>query len=153
MKSTDLLDVLNLDKQEQINNKNRTDTKKKIANPTITSIYSVEFIMSKFKEFSSKNKLYKALDKPPRYPTFKSILSYLERSNKIMFDGNSIVWISDYVNEKIKTDDNILEDARKYNLDQLIKTNSCTKSSTSDETFDSEISDRLDSLKEKLENE
>ena len=37
--------------------------------------------------------LWKALPRKMQYQTFKLILDYLEKSNKIMFDGDKIVWI------------------------------------------------------------
>ena len=37
--------------------------------------------------------LWGNLPKQMQYQTFKLILDYLERSNKIMFEGDKIVWI------------------------------------------------------------
>jgi len=62
--------------------------------PRLDTIKMVEDIISKHKEFSSKNKLWRALPKQVQYKTFTTILAYLEKSNKIMYDKKgSILWI------------------------------------------------------------
>jgi hypothetical protein len=54
----------------------------------------VENIISDKQEFSSKNRLWRILPKQVQYKTFTTILNYLEKSNKIMYDKNgSILWI------------------------------------------------------------
>jgi hypothetical protein len=51
-------------------------------------------MISKQREFSSKNRLWRSLPKQVQYKTFTTILDYLEKSNKIMFDKKgSILWI------------------------------------------------------------
>ena len=62
--------------------------------PRLDTIQMVEEIISGKKEFSSKNKLWRILPKQVQYKTFTTILNYLEKSNKIMYDKNgSILWI------------------------------------------------------------
>lgn len=62
--------------------------------PRLDTIQMVEEIISKEKEFGSKNKLWRTLPKQVQYKTFTTILDYLEKSNKIMYDKNgAILWI------------------------------------------------------------
>ncbi len=62
--------------------------------PRLDTIEMVEELISEQKEFSSKNRLWRALPKQVQYKTFTTILDYLEKSNKIMFDKKgSILWI------------------------------------------------------------
>lgn len=62
--------------------------------PRLDTIEMVEDMISKQKEFSSKNRLWRSLPKQVQYKTFTTILDYLERSNKIMFDKKgTILWI------------------------------------------------------------
>ena len=64
------------------------------ANPTLDTIKMVEQTISKASEYSSKNKLWRSLPRQVQYPTFKSVLDYLERSNKIIYDKDgTIIWI------------------------------------------------------------
>jgi len=63
------------------------------SNPTLDTIRMVEQTLSKMSEYSSKNKLWRALPRQVQYPTFKSVLGYLEESNKIMYDRDgTIIW-------------------------------------------------------------
>ncbi len=62
--------------------------------PRLDTIEMVETMISEKKEFSSKNKLWRSLPKQIQYKTFTTILDYLERSNKIMYDKKgAILWI------------------------------------------------------------
>ena len=62
--------------------------------PRLDTIQMVEEIISGKKEFSSKNRLWRTLPKQVQYKTFTTILNYLEKSNKIMYDKKgSILWI------------------------------------------------------------
>src|SRR5438309_88973 len=62
--------------------------------PRLDTIEMVEELISDKKEFSSKNRLWRALPKQVQYPTLLTILSYLEKSNKIMYDRKgAILWI------------------------------------------------------------
>jgi len=68
--------------------------KSSVANPTLDTIKMVEQTLSKMSEYSSKNRLWRALPKQVQYPTFKAVLDYLQESNKIMYDkGGTIIWI------------------------------------------------------------
>lgn len=62
--------------------------------PRLDTIEMVEDMISEQKEFSSKNKLWRSLPKQVQYKTFTTILDYLEKSNKIMYDKEgTILWI------------------------------------------------------------
>ena len=63
-------------------------------NPTLDTIKMVEQTLSKMSEYSTKNKLWRALPRQVQYPTFKAVLNYLEESNKIIYDKDgTIIWI------------------------------------------------------------
>ncbi|MEW5839968.1 MAG: hypothetical protein AB1753_03100 [Thermoproteota archaeon] len=52
-----------------------------------------QVIRSKDRVFTSKNQLWRSLPKQVQYPTFLTILDYLESSNKIIYEKDStIVW-------------------------------------------------------------
>ncbi len=62
--------------------------------PRLDTIEMVEDMISEQKEFSSKNRLWRSLPKQVQYKTFTTILDYLEKSNKIMYDKEgTILWI------------------------------------------------------------
>lgn len=62
--------------------------------PRLDTIEMVEEAISDKKEFSSKNRLWRALPRQVQYPTLLTILNYLEKSNKIMYDKKgAILWI------------------------------------------------------------
>jgi len=61
--------------------------------PQLDSILMVEKIIQEMKKYPTRMELWKSLPKKMQYQTFKLILTYLERSNKIMFDKDKIIWI------------------------------------------------------------
>ena len=61
--------------------------------PQLDSILMVEKIIQEMDKYPTKMELWKALPKKMQYQTFKLILVYLEKSNKIIFDKNKIIWI------------------------------------------------------------
>jgi len=61
--------------------------------PQLDSILMVEKIISEMKSYPTRMELWNSLPKKMQYQTFKLILTYLERSNKIMFDKGKIIWI------------------------------------------------------------
>ena len=62
--------------------------------PRLDTIEMVEEMISGQKEFDSKHKLWRSLPKQVQYKTFTTILDYLEKSNKIMYDKNgAVLWI------------------------------------------------------------
>ena len=61
--------------------------------PQLDTILMVEGIIQKMKIYPTRMELWKSLPKKMQYQTFKLILDYLERSNKIMFDKDKIIWI------------------------------------------------------------
>jgi len=73
--------------------------------PKLDSIFMVENAIQNFKDYPTRMELWKSLPKQMQYQTFKLILDYLERSNKIMFDKDKIIWIfsnNKKLNELIK---------------------------------------------------
>ena len=61
--------------------------------PRLDSILMVGKIIQKRRDYPTRMELWKSLPKGMQYQTFKLILDYLERSNKIMFDKDKIIWI------------------------------------------------------------
>ena len=61
--------------------------------PKLDSILMVEKAIQDSKDYPTRMELWKSLPKQMQYQTFKLILDYLERSNKIMFEGDKIIWI------------------------------------------------------------
>ena len=61
--------------------------------PKLDSILMVEKAIQKSKDYPTRMCLWKSLPKKMQYQTFKLILDYLERSNKIMFEKDKIIWI------------------------------------------------------------
>ena len=78
--------------------------------PKLTSIMMVETAIQKSKDYPTRIKLWNNLPRKMQYQTFKLILEYLERSNKIMFEGDKIIWIfanSKKLNDLIKVAVNV----------------------------------------------
>lgn len=70
--------------------------------PNLKTIEMVEAVLTKEKEFSSRNKLSRFLPKQVQQQTIEVILEYLERSNKIMRDEDgTISWIFGDNNPKL----------------------------------------------------
>ena len=61
--------------------------------PKLDSILMVEKKIIEMKSYPTRTELWKSLPKQMQYQTFKLILNYLEKSNKIIFEGDKIVWI------------------------------------------------------------
>lgn len=61
--------------------------------PKLNSILMVEKAIQKSKDYPTRMELWKSLPKQMQYQTFKLILDYLEKSNKIMFEDDKIIWI------------------------------------------------------------
>jgi hypothetical protein len=61
--------------------------------PQLDSILMVEDAIQKSEDYPTRMELWKNLPKQMQYQTFKLILDYLERSNKIMFQDDKIIWI------------------------------------------------------------
>ena len=61
--------------------------------PKLDSILTVEDVIQKSEDYPTRMELWKSLPKKMQYQTFKLILDYLERSNKIMFQEDKIIWI------------------------------------------------------------
>ena len=65
-----------------------------IHSPKLDTIRMVENAIKKAKTYPSTNQLSRTLERQVQYTTLKTILKYLEESNKIMFDKDgSIIWI------------------------------------------------------------
>ena len=61
--------------------------------PKLDSILMVEKTIIEMKSYPTRMELWRVLPKQMQYQTFKLILNYLEKSNKIIFDKNKIIWI------------------------------------------------------------
>ena len=61
--------------------------------PKLDSILMVEKAIQESEDYPTRMELWRSLPKQMQYQTFRLILDYLERSNKIMFEANKIVWI------------------------------------------------------------
>ena len=61
--------------------------------PKLDTILMVEKAIQDSKDYPTRMQLWKSLPKQVQYQTFKLILSYLEKSNKIMFEEDKIIWI------------------------------------------------------------
>ncbi len=61
--------------------------------PKLDSILRVEDAIQNSENYPTRMELWKSLPKQMQYQTFKLILNYLEKSNKIMFEGDKIIWI------------------------------------------------------------
>jgi len=66
-----------------------------IHQPRLDTVLMVENTIRKMKVYPNKMQLWKALPKQVMYQTFNVILKYLEKSGKIVFKGNKIIWIWD----------------------------------------------------------
>ena len=61
--------------------------------PKLDSILMVEKAIQDSEDYPTRMKLWRSLPRQMQYQTFKLILEYLERSNKIMFEEDKIIWI------------------------------------------------------------
>ena len=61
--------------------------------PKLDSIMMVEREIQNSEDYPTRMELWRSLPKKMQYQTFKLILNYLEKSNKIMFEEDKIVWI------------------------------------------------------------
>ncbi len=67
--------------------------------PRLDTILSVEETIRKSPRELTRAGLYHVLEGRIMYQTLKVILEYLEKSHKIVFAGNKIVWV--FTNEKL----------------------------------------------------
>jgi len=61
--------------------------------PKLDSILMVEGAIQNSEDYPTRMELWRSLPRQMQYQTFKLILDYLERSNKIMLQGDKIIWI------------------------------------------------------------
>ena len=61
--------------------------------PKLDSILMVEKAIQDSEDYPARMELWRSLPKQMQYQTFKLILDYLERSNKIVFEEDKIIWI------------------------------------------------------------
>ena len=61
--------------------------------PKLDSILKVEIAIIDSEDYSTRVQLWRSLPKQMQYQTFMLILDYLEKSNKIMFKEDKIIWI------------------------------------------------------------
>ena len=63
--------------------------------PNLDTILMVEKAIKDSDEYPTRMQLWKSLPKKMQYQTFKTILDYLEASNKIMVDDHGhIIWVA-----------------------------------------------------------
>lgn len=85
-----------------LQNKDRKGSRFADHAPNLRTIEMVEQILAREKEFSSRNRLSRALPKQVQQQTIEVILEYLERSNKIIRDKKgAILWIFGDNNPKL----------------------------------------------------
>lgn len=77
--------------------------------PRLDTILFVEETIRKSPKDLTRTALYRVLDGRVMYQTLKVILHYLEKSNKITYSGNKIVWI--FTNTKL---DRAVSKGREY---------------------------------------
>lgn len=77
--------------------------------PRLDTVLFVEETIRKSESELTRTALYRALGGRVMYQTLKVILDYLQKSNKITFAGDKIVWI--FTNEKL---DRAARRAREY---------------------------------------
>ena len=53
----------------------------------------VEKAIQDSEDYPTRMELWRCLPKQMQYQTFKLILNYLEKSNKIIFEDDKIIWI------------------------------------------------------------
>ncbi|MFC1682438.1 hypothetical protein ACFL0X_02385 [Nanoarchaeota archaeon] len=61
--------------------------------PKLDTILMVEKTIQNSDDYPTRMQLWNSLPKKVQYQTFKLILDYLEKSNKIMFETEKIIWI------------------------------------------------------------
>jgi len=61
--------------------------------PKLDSILMVEKAIQESEDYPTRMELWKSLPRQMQYQTFKLILDYLEKSNKIIFEDEKIIWI------------------------------------------------------------
>jgi len=61
--------------------------------PQLDTILMVEKAIQNSEDYPTRMELWNSLPKKVQYQTFQLILDYLEKSNKIMFEGDKIIWI------------------------------------------------------------
>jgi len=63
--------------------------------PRLDTVLMVEDAIKEAKSYPTRTQLWKSLPKQVQYQTFRIILDYLERSNKIAFNRDGrIMWIA-----------------------------------------------------------
>lgn len=66
----------------------------KAHSPNLETVIMVEKEIARKLEFDSRHQLWRSLPKQVQYQTFKTILAYLEISNKILIDKKgTVIWI------------------------------------------------------------
>lgn len=61
--------------------------------PKLDTILMVEKAIQNSEDYPTRMEVWNSLPKKVQYQTFKLILDYLEKSNKIMFEEDKIIWI------------------------------------------------------------
>lgn len=79
---------------------------RKIHSPNLDSIEMIENIIEENHDFRTVTTLYNSLPRKMQHATFKRVLKYLEKSNKIAYDKNGAVF---WIFERNEKDSDILE--------------------------------------------
>ena len=80
-----------------------------VHSPRLDTVLLIEDTIRKSARDLTRTGLYHVLKGRVMYQTLKVVLEYLEKSNKITYSGNKIVWI--FTNEKL---DKAVSRAREY---------------------------------------
>ncbi len=64
-----------------------------IHEPNLRTIMMVEEAILNAEEYPTKKELHESLPKKTMYQTFNRVLEYLEKSSKICYNDNTILWI------------------------------------------------------------
>ncbi len=67
--------------------------KKILHNPRLDTVINVEEFIKKHDGEYGRTELWQNLDKKMMYQTFKIVIGYLIRSNKIIIKNGKVVWI------------------------------------------------------------
>jgi len=72
----------------------KTVSTRKTHSPNLETVEMIEYTISQNHDFNTPTDLYDALPRGVQHATFKRVLNYLEKSNKIAYDNNGAVfWI------------------------------------------------------------
>ena len=68
---------------------------KMVSTPNLDTILMVERTLIESGDYPTRTQLWRRLPRSVHYSTFKKTLEYLEASNKIEFNGKTVVYLGD----------------------------------------------------------